>query len=155
MIVVDTSAIVGAHHAHYLPDSIMGFWTFFEKAWQRGDLLVPRAVALELADQSDGAHRWVHEHRQLIAEPDERVQRRVGELVERFNFRPGADEADPFVIAEAELRGFGVATYEGRSPTGSRAKAKADVDNIPKVCESLGVPCFQPGEAWRHAGLRL
>lgn len=155
MIVVDTSAIVGAYHAHYLPDSIMGFWDFFDEAWRRGDLVVPRAVELELADQSDAAHRWIKDRDALVAEPGEEVQRRAGELVAGFRFRPGADEADPFVIAEAERRGFAVATYEGRSPTGSFAKAKADVDNIPKVCEALRVQCFQPGEAWRHAGLRL
>ena len=155
MIVVDTSAIVGAHHAHYLPDSIMGFWAFFDAAWRRGNLVVPRAVELELADQSDAAHRWIKDRDSLVAEPSERVQRRVGDLVASFRFRPGADEADPFVIAEAEDRGFAVATYEGRSPTGSFARARADVDNIPKVCAAIGVTCMPPGEAWRHVGLRL
>ena len=155
MIVVDTSAIVGAHHAHYLPDSIKGFWDFFEQAWERGDLIVPRAVELELADQSDEAHRWIKDRNALIVETDADVQRRAGQLVEQFSFRPGADEADPFVIAEAEKRGFAVATYEGRGPTGNVARSKANVDNIPKICAALHVTCLQPGEAWRHAGLRL
>jgi hypothetical protein len=155
MIVVDTSAILGAWYAHYLPDSLPGFWSFFDEAWRGGQLVVPRAVEMELAIQKDAVYRWVKDRDDLVAEPSERVQARVGELDEHFNLRSDADNADPFVIAEAQLRGFAVATYEGRSPTGTYARTKAGVDNIPTICAAIDIECLPPGEAWRRAGLRL
>jgi len=64
--------------------------------------------------------------------------------MDNYNFKPGRDKADPFVIAEAKLAGFAVATYEGRSPTGSVARAKARIDNIPTICEKFEVRCLPP-----------
>jgi hypothetical protein len=155
MIVVDTSALIGARRAHYLPQSMAGFWTFFEAAWEAGDLVVPLAVFDEIGDQSDELHRWMKGHRKLVLDPSQAVQKRAGEIRGSFRFRDGRDEADPFVIAEAEISGYAVTTYEGRSPTGAVARAKLSVDNIPRICDSLGVRCLQPGQAWQDAGLSL
>jgi hypothetical protein len=90
-----------------------------------------------------------------VGDPVEEVQATVGNLVTRYRFRDGGDEADPFVIAEAMHRGFAVATYEGRTPTGNVAKAKAHLDNIPFICNEVGVECLQPAAAWEVAGLSL
>lgn len=155
MIVIDTSALVGAQHAHYLPKSFSGFWTFLDEGLASGSLVIPRAVFDELAGQSDGAYKWVKKRESLVVNPVEAVQATVGQLVTNYRFRSGGDEADPFVIAEAMYRGFAVATYEGRTPTGNVAKAKAHLDNIPFICEAVGVPCLQPGAAWESAGLSL
>jgi hypothetical protein len=155
VIVIDTSALVGAQHAHYLPTSFSGFWAFLDEGLTSGRLLIPRAVFDELADQSDGAYAWVKEREAQVVDPIEEVQATVGELVTKYRFRDGGDEADPFVIAEAMHRGFAVATYEGRTPTGNVAKSKAHLDNIPFICKAVGVGCLQPAAAWEVAGLSL
>ncbi|MDO8187294.1 DUF4411 family protein [Conexibacter sp. JD483] len=155
MIVLDTSALIGAFNAHYLPDSIKGFWAFLDTEWRAGNVVVPRSVYEELRDGSGGAFAWVRERRPFVAEPSHDVQRLAGGLLTRFRFKQGRDRADPFVIAEASVRGFGVATYEGMSPTGTVARAKASVDNMPDICRVLRIECFQPARAWRHVGLAL
>lgn len=155
MIVVDTSALIGAWHAHYLPSFVPAFWDQIDAAMTDGRLLVSELVYIEAQDQSDGLSEWMKERRALLVSPRADVQRRAGELQQRFRFKPGRDGADPFLIAEAEIRGFGLATYEGVSPTGSRARAKRDVDDMPTICEALGVTCLQPAVAWRDAGISL
>ena len=155
MIVVDTSALLGAWYMHYLPDSMPGFWTWFDEAWEDGRLVISSVVYDELTEQSEAARVWVHERRSRVVVPSEEVQGVVGDLMDRFRFAEGRDGADPFVIAEARVRSFGVATYEGKSPTGSTAKPKKNVDNIPTICRALDVQCWPPGEAWREAGLSL
>lgn len=155
MIVLDTSALIGAFNAHYLPDSMRGFWTFLDAAWRAGTVVVPRSVYEELREGSGGAFTWVRERRPLVVDPSIEVQRLAGSLLQRFRFKQGRDRADPFVIAEASVRSFGVATYEGMSPTGTVARPKASVDNIPDICRKMKIECYQPGRAWRHVGLNL
>ncbi len=155
MIVADTSALIGAWHAHYLPSFVPAFWEQLEAAMTDGRIIVSELVYIEAEDQSDGLFGWLKERKALVVAPTGDVQRRAGELQQRFRFKPGRDGADPFLIAEAELRGYSLATYEGVSPTGSRARAKRDVDDMPTICEALGVDCLQPALAWRDAGLSL
>ncbi len=155
MIVVDTSALVGAWHAHYRPGAMGGFWRFLDQRWAAGQLVIPSLVFEELAAQSTDVHEWVKARKGLLVEPDSEVQKTVGELVGRYRFKVGHDAADPFVIAEAKIRGFTVATYEGRSPTGSVARARKRNDNIPTICATEGVRCLHPGAAWEQAGLSL
>src|SRR5690349_18206849 len=100
MIVVDTSALIGAWHMHYLPDSIAGFWTFLDQAVRTGQMVVPLAVLEELEEQSEGTHDWASARRSHVAEPSREVQQLVGDLMDRFRFKAGRDRADPFVIAE-------------------------------------------------------
>jgi hypothetical protein len=50
------------------------------------------------------------------------------------------DRADPFVIAEARVRGFAVVTYEGTNTfTGQRARRWTE--KMPGVCQTPRVPC--------------
>lgn len=132
-----------------------GFWRFLDQAWVDGQLVIPSIVLDELAAQSTDVHAWVRDRRLLLVEPDDSVQRLAGDLATRYRFKVGYDAADPFVIAEAKVRGFTVATYEGRSPTGSVARARKRTDNIPTICATEGVKCLHPGAAWEQAGLSL
>jgi hypothetical protein len=155
VIVLDTSALIGAFNAHYLPDVFSGFWDFLDTAWDDGRVIVPLAVYEELRRGSGGAFAWVHERRPWVVEPSEAVQRLAGDFAEAYRFRPGRDGADPFVIAEAETRRFAVATYEGMSPTGGVARSKARYDSIPDICRGRAIDCFQPARALRRVGLAL
>ena len=150
--VADTSAVIGAWHMHYPPE-MEGFWDFFDQAWAAGRIVVPLPVYDELAEQSEGAFEWVKQRKDRVVVPSVEVQDAVGDLMDRFSFKPGRDGADPFVIVEAMVRQFSVATYEGRSPTGTTARARAGTDNIPTICSAVGVRALSPARAWIEEGL--
>lgn len=63
-----------------------------------------------------------------------------GAIQARFPDPGVRDVADPFVIAEAQVRGFTVVTYEGTNTiTGARTKRWAE--KMPGICHDLEVPC--------------
>jgi hypothetical protein len=70
-----------------------------------------------------------------------------------YTMFPGAgrrDGADPFVIAEAQVRTFTVVTYEGRSFSGVPTKNWART--MPGICKRVGVPCATLPEALTMLG---
>jgi len=73
-VVADTSSIIGAWHMHYLPDSLKGFWSFFDDAWTDGRIVVPEAVYDELSEQSEQVFAWVKDRRHRVELPSEEVQ---------------------------------------------------------------------------------
>ena len=155
MVVVDTSALIGAWHAHYLPSFVPVFWEQMEEAMRDGRVTVSTEAYAEIEEESDQLYPWLRERQEWLVAPTPEVQARAGEIEATYRFKPGRDGADPFLIAQAEIGGYALATYEGRSPTGSRAKAKKKYDDIPTICQGLGVSCVQPAEAWRDVGIVL
>jgi len=154
VFVFDTSAFINGSRHHYFLDTMAGVWTLVEAAMDDGRVVVPREVYRELLAQEDEITALVRRHDQVIAEPAERVQRRAGVLQEAFFPKPGLrDLADPFVMAEAEARGFAVVTYEGITFAGERAK-KAD-DKLPALCDQVGIGCCTLAQALRDLGLNL
>jgi hypothetical protein len=80
-----------------------------------------------------------------VTEPGEAVQRAAGVLVGMFP-NPGVrNRADPFVVAEAQVRGLTVVTYEGRSFSGVPTRNWART--MPGICGHVGVPCRTLPEA--------
>ena len=62
--------------------------------------------------------------------------------------RKNRSQADPFVIALAQLHGFAVVT--GERPTG-----RPDRPHIPDVCTALNIRCISLLELFREQGLRV
>src|SRR6266567_8153402 len=60
------------------------------------------------------------------------------------------DAADPWVIAEAKVRGLTVVTYEGRSFAGVPTKRWAR--SMPGICQHEGVLCVTLPEALTALG---
>jgi hypothetical protein len=153
VFVFDTSAFINGSRHHYFLDTMPGVWTLVEAAIGDGRIVVPREVYRELLAQEDEITILIRRHEDGIAEPTERVQRRAGELQAMFP-KPGLrDLADPFIMAEAEARGFAVVTYEGITFAGERAK-KAD-DKLPALCHQVGIACCTLAQALRDLGLNL
>jgi hypothetical protein len=153
VFVFDTSAFINGSRHHYFLDTMPGVWTLVEAAIEDGRVVIPREVYRELLAQDDEITALVRRHEEAIAEPSERVQRRAGELQGMFP-KPGLrDLADPFIMAEAESRGFAVVTYEGITFAGEPAK-KAD-DKLPALCEQVGIACCTLPQALRDLGLDL
>jgi predicted nucleic acid-binding protein len=155
VIVADTSALIGARRLHYPPALAPSFWTFLDDAIRTGKVVVLDVVFGEIETQSDELHGWLKERSDLITPTSPEAQAIVGELQGKWRFGPGRDYADPFVIAYAKAHDLAVATYEGLSPTGSRARSKKTTDSMPDICSGEGVTCLNPANAWALAGLQL
>lgn len=153
MFVLDSSAFINGSRHHYHLDTMRPIWTLVEEAIDDGRVILPREVYREIMDQDDEISRLVHRHRAAVVEPSREVQARAGQLQGEFP-KPGLrDKADPFVIAEAETRGFAVVTYEGITFSGAPARG-AD-GKMPAICSRLGISHCTFPEALRRLGLEL
>ncbi len=154
VFVFDTSAFINGWNDHYPRPALDGLWEFMERENAAGRILIPRAVVNETARGGDTLHEWIkaRDHTQ----PSEAAMARVGQLEEQFDFgKPNRNEADPWVIAEAESRGFAVVTYEGRAFSGGPQAGRRRDQPMPGICQQLGVHCVNPGTALGELGLRL
>lgn len=100
-------------------------------------------------------YAWLKDRSHLMTPTSPEAQAIVGQLQAKWRFGPGRDYADPFVVGYAKAHGLAVATYEGLSPTGSRARPKKTTDNMPDICADESVACHSPAHAWALAGLWL
>lgn len=130
-------------------------WALVEQAIDDGRVIVPREVFNEVENQQDEMSKLVLRHRAAVAIPSEPVQRRAGELQQRFFQSSGElrDKADPWVMAEAESRGFCVVTYEGITFAGHPAKG-AD-KKLPAFCQQVQIDCCTLAQALQRLGLKL
>src|SRR6266567_6311910 len=62
------------------------------------------------------------------------------------------DAADPWVIAEAKIRGLAVVTYEGRTFSGVPTSERRWAKSMPGICRRLGVGCVTLPEALGELG---
>jgi Domain of unknown function (DUF4411) len=60
------------------------------------------------------------------------------------------DAADPWVVVEAEIRGFSVVTYEGRTYSG--VPTRNWYRKMPGICQHYGVACLTLPDALTQLG---
>ena len=145
MLVLDTSAYLNGRKDHYPPATFPSVWALIEAGMQDGRIVPPREVYRELVAKDDDVATWVRTINGYFIDPDETVQRAAGVIYGMF---PGAgrrDGADPFVVAEAQIRGFTVVTYEGRTFSG--VPTTRWHRSMPGICQHVGVPCVTLPEA--------
>jgi Domain of unknown function (DUF4411) len=153
MLVCDTSSYINGQRDHLPLPTFPTVWRWVGDAIRDGRIVLPRQVFREVLVQDDDVAAWIAEYESHIAEPTERVQRRSGELTLEFP-NPGVrNAADPFVLAEAELRGFTVVTYEGRSFRG--VPTTRWTRSMPGVCQRFGIPCSTLPEALAMLGVEI
>lgn len=153
MFVFDTSAFINGWKDHYPWPTFERVWEWVGEEMEAGRVIAPREVYRELDKRDDDIHAWMKERRHLFLDPIQDVQDKAGPIYLQFP-RPGVrDAADPWVIAEADVRGFTVVTYEGRTFSGARTK---NWDRqMPGVCAVLGVPCITLPMALNQLDRRL
>jgi hypothetical protein len=150
MFVFDTSAYLNGWHDHLPPKTFGSVWTFISDEMAKGRIIAPREVLTELLRKDDDVATWARDRRSSFVEPTEEVQRRAGEIYNEFP-NPGIrDGADPFVIAEAEARGFTVVTYEGRSFNG--VPTRRWDRQMPGICQRHSVDCATLPESLAQLG---
>lgn len=155
MFVFDTSAFINGWNDHYSGPSFDRLWSFVADAMEDARIISPRAVNREIQRVSDALAKWARER--PFVDPDERVQNLVGELQgqhpEVFS-TPGRNDADPWVIALAQVEGLIVVTYEGRQFSGAPAR-RTKSPKMPEICSTLGVGCMNPSWALNELGFLL
>jgi Domain of unknown function (DUF4411) len=116
-------------------------------------VLSPREVYNELTRKDDEVAAWAKDRMAGFVEPTEEVMRASGAIFE--NELPDSgdrDAADPWVIAEARIRGFAVVTYEGRTFSGVPTSDRRWAKSMPGICRRLGVGCVTLPEALGELG---
>jgi hypothetical protein len=150
MFVFDTSAYINGWHDHYPPATFPSVWALIETAFGDGRVISPREVYAELMHKEDDVCAWAKTHVTAFVEPDEQTQREAGAIYATFP-NPGLrDAADPWVVAEAKLRGLSVVTYEGRSFSGVPTKNWSR--QMPGICQKHNVTCLTLPEALGDLG---
>jgi hypothetical protein len=151
MLVFDTSAYINGQRDHYPIATFPSVWDLISGAMKDGRVIPPRAVYRELTQKDDDIAAWAKDRASAFIDPTTEVQGAVGTIYKEFSAGSGRrDGADPFVIAEAEIRGLTVVTYEGRSFDGTRS-AKWE-KRMPGICHHFGVPCCTLPEALTMLG---
>jgi hypothetical protein len=150
VLVLDTSAYLNGRKDHYPPGTFPSVWGLIEDAMGDGRIVPPREVYRELTAQDDDLAAWAKQRAGCFIDPEAEIQRAAGVIYGLF---PGAgrrDGADPFVVAEAQARGFTVVTYEGRSFSG--VPTTRWHRTMPGICRHVGVPCVTLPEALTMLG---
>ena len=151
MLVFDTSAYLNGRRDHYPPKTFPSVWELVAAAMADGRIIAPREVYRELVAKDDELTAWCRQlPLHVFVDPIEPVQRRVGVVYAQFANPGRRDGADPFVIAEAQHRGFTVVTYEGRSFSGVPTRNWART--MPGICKHFAVPCCTLPEALTMLG---
>jgi Domain of unknown function (DUF4411) len=150
MFVFDTSAYINGWQDHYPPSTFPSVWELIGITLGDGRVISPRAVFAELMHKDDPVAEWAKRHAGGFMEPSEAVQQESGAIYATFP-QPGIrDAADPWVVAEAKLRGLTVATYEGRTFSGLPTRRWHR--QMPGICQEHGVGCITLPEALGQLG---
>lgn len=150
MLVFDTSAYINGWRDHLPQGTFPSVWELVAREMQSGRIVAPREVFVELTRKDDDVCKWAKDREVVFVEPTPDVQREAGQILSLLP-NPGVrDGADPFVIAEAKIRGYTVVTYEGRSFSG--ALTRNWHRRMPGICQQLSVPCCTLPEALARLG---
>lgn len=153
MLVCDTSAFINGRRDHFLPSIVPTIWTHIEVSIDDGRIIVPREVFRELTEKDDEIAEWIRRRSGAVVEPSETVQTRPGFFRASFPKPNLRNAADPFILAEAESRGFTVVTYEGRTFRG--VPTTNWVRTMPGICKHFGIACCTLPEALEMLGISL
>ncbi len=153
MLVFDTSAYINGRRYHYPAETFPSVWQLVAEAMTDDRIVSPREVLNELTAKDDDTAAWAKELSDCFVEPSAQVQREAGSIYALLP-KPGVrDTADPFVVAEAMVRGFVVVTYEGTSFSG--VPTKNWDRRMPGICQHFGVACCTLPEALTSLGARF
>jgi hypothetical protein len=151
MFVFDTSAFLNGWRDHLPPTTFSTVWKFIDGCLDDGRVIGPRQVYVEIIKKDDEVAKWAKERQAKFVDPDPAIQGVAGDLWARlYAANPQRNQADPWVIAEAKVRGISVVTYEGRSFSG--VPTKNWHRSMPGICQHEGVPCVTLPEALSGLG---
>lgn len=154
---IDTSALTHIWRDFYPPSIFSSLWGDIEGCISKGEMIAPDAVLEELNKGDDDLRLWARSRTDLFIPHDEEIQAVVSSILAHpehvkliFSKKGGADiyeDADPFVIAAAKVRGCKVISNESYLYSPSPYTNK-----IPNVCADLGIEHLSVLEFIREQG---
>jgi hypothetical protein len=149
---IDTSAWLDGWARDYPPDVFPSLWDKLAERVADGVLKCSEEVYVELKKKDDGLHDWIKSRKEVLVPIDEKIQGIVSELLEAYprlvDTHRNRSQADPFVIATAEL-------LQAVVVTGELPRGNLDVPKIPDVCEARKIRCINFLEMLRELGWKF
>jgi len=148
---IDTSALIDIKN---LPRDIFEtLWKNIEKMVRNSLLIAPKEVLVELNRRDDFISQWAKKHSCMFINLEPIQIREVSIILAKFpnlvDINKIPAEADPFVIALAKSKGWGVVTSEKpRSVPNARPK-------IPDVCNYYNIECYSLFNFCRKMGWKF
>lgn len=147
----DSSAFINPFRRYYPQDLFPKFWETLSIKTASGEIVSSEVVRDEIDKKDDELKAWVRNQAGLFVSVDEDQQGVVAEIMAQFptwiDVESSKNNADPFVIALAKVKGLAVVQDEGN---GSEENPK-----IPFVCRRFGVRCLKVTDFIREIGLRF
>lgn len=149
---LDTNALIDLHWRRYPRRIFDSLWKQIDGAVKKGDLKICTEALAELEQIEDGTYKWAKSAgRQFVLPLTEPIQDRVTDILTkhpklvRIQKGRAKSQADPFVIATADVHGLIVVTAEQASgdplypkiPDACRAM-KIDFVNLVEMFDRLG-----------------
>jgi hypothetical protein len=143
----DTSAFLQCWARYYPEDVFTGLWDKINMlAGNR--IIAPEEVRFEIEKKDDGLHEWVKARPHLFVPLDGAIQQAAKDVLATYPLLVKASaqrtQADPFVIAVAQVRKITVVTEE--------RGGQVNKPKIPFVCSQLGVRCIDVVQFIREQG---
>jgi hypothetical protein len=164
---LDASVYIQAYRTYYAFDLAPGFWRSLKEHAERGVIISPIAVYVELAKGNDELAKWAKENKEVVfSEPDQRVVEALRQIVDFSNLRyqdkhwvrDFLDGADPWVIAHAKAHNLIVVAMEGNKGSeqiNQKSKQFIGKIKIPNMCGHFGVKCISTFELARTLKIGL
>ncbi len=149
--VFDTNIIIDGRMRSYPPELFPRLWELVAVLIADGRIICPREVLFELEQGDDDCAAWAKSLPNFVVEPGPDAVHVVNQITQSHPkwSSERSNRADPWVIAEAESRGFTVVTQERRSRSSVPGREK-----IPNVCSRRNFACItfvrmMQTEGWR------
>lgn len=152
MIYVLDTSVISALHRNFYRDRFPTLWKRFDGMTAAGGFTSTREVFRELEDWGGRSLEWAKTNRDLFTIPDAREGSIVAKIfaiphfqanIERQKLLKGGKNADPFLVARAEIIGGTVVTMEREKPGAAK---------IPNICKQRGVKCMDLEEFMKVEG---
>jgi hypothetical protein len=137
----------------YPADVFEQLWLNVEALIVAGQVVCSREVVTELEAGDEDCLSWAKSQSNFIVEADQPALAVVSDIANTYPdwSSGGKNTADPFVIAEAETRGWTVVTQEKMRGPGVEEHNM----NIPNVCDTRGVVCISFLEMMQREGWKF
>lgn len=130
----------------YYPDIFPSLWERFDQLVADGRITSTREVKRELQDGPVArAREWADKNSALFPAPTAVEAQFVRKILEAFQHNighrqilKGGKNADPFVIARAQMLNANVVTLERESEQDTKSA------KIPNICKHFKIPCISP-----------
>ncbi len=138
---IDTSGLTHGWRDYYPPDIFPALWKDIEGLIDSGGLISTEEVLKELEIGGDDLYQWALKRTHMFLPLDADIQIAVSSILAHPEHSKlihphsySQTDADPFVIATAQVKGCAVISNEKLMLSPSPTKTK-----IPNVCQDLGI----------------